>query len=147
MKFKSLHDADGARTYAVVLETGEEVTAALLAFAKDRSLDAASLTAIGALSQSKLAFFDWEAKSYFDIDVTEQVEVASMVGDIAEGHDGQPALHLHAVLGKRDGATVAGHFKSGVVRPTLEVIVREVPGHLRKKFNAELGLALIDLDR
>ena len=46
-------------------------------------------------------------------------EVLSLAGDIAlEGR--QPKLHLHAVLGRRDGSTVGGHLLTGVVRPTLE---------------------------
>ena len=35
--------------------------------------------------------------------------------------DGKPSLHLHAVLGLRDGTTRGGHFLKGIVRPTLEV--------------------------
>jgi hypothetical protein len=31
------------------------------------------------------------------------------------------------------------------VRPTLEVVVTETPAHLRKRVDAETGLALIDL--
>jgi predicted DNA-binding protein with PD1-like motif len=32
------------------------------------------------------------------------------------------------------------------VRPTLEVIVEELPAHLRKAFDPESGLALIHID-
>jgi predicted DNA-binding protein with PD1-like motif len=101
------------------------------------------VTAIGALSSAKLAFFDWETKQYRPIPVEEQVEVASLVGDIAVGPSGKPSVHVHAVLGRRDGTALAGHLQEGHVRPTLEIIVTESPSHLCKVKDPESGLALI----
>src|SRR5688572_3280883 len=106
-------------------------------------LGASQVTAIGALSGATLAFFDWESKQYRPIPVEEQVEVASLVGDIAVGPDGKPSVHVHAVLGRRDGTAMAGHLQEGHVRPTLEIIVTESPAHLRKRKDTESGLALI----
>lgn len=105
----------------------------------------AGLTAIGACQEATLAYFNADAKQYHDIPVTSQVEVLSLAGDIAT-KDGEPALHAHAVLGRRDGSTVGGHLKRAVVWPTLEVIVTETPEHLRKRIDEETGLALIALD-
>jgi len=69
-------------------------------------LGGAQIAAIGALSGATLAFFDWETKKYQPIPVREQVEVASLIGDIAIGPDGKPSVHAHAVLGRRDGTAV-----------------------------------------
>jgi predicted DNA-binding protein with PD1-like motif len=52
---------------------------------------------------------------------------------------------VHAVLGRRDGAALAGHLEEAYVRPTLEIIVTEMPAHLCKAKDAETGLALIKL--
>ena len=52
-------------------------------------------------------------------------------------------MHVHAVLGRRDGTALAGHLQDGRVRPTLEIIVTESPAHLRKTKDPESGLALI----
>lgn len=76
----------------------------------------------------------------------EQCEVLSAIGDVAIGDDGKPSLHVHAVLGLRDGSTKGGHLLDGIVRPTLEVTLVETPGHLRRRKRPELGIALIDLD-
>jgi uncharacterized protein len=67
----------------------------------------------------------------------------SLIGDIADGPEGKPALHIHIVVGTRDGSAKAGHLGEGHVRPTLEVIVTESSAHLRKVKDAETGLALI----
>ncbi len=144
MQYKRLHESGGQRTYAVVLQTGDEVMECLQRFATEQQIFAAQLTAIGALRDLELAYFDWESKTYQRIPVTEQVEVASLIGDVARAPSGKPALHIHLVVGKRDGSAMAGHLARAHVRPTLEVILTESPAHLRKKKDEETGLALIE---
>jgi predicted DNA-binding protein with PD1-like motif len=143
MQHKRLNESGGQRTYAVVLETGEEIMSCLKQFIEHERIGAAQLTAIGALSDLVLMYFDWEKKDYLRIPVREQVEVASLIGDVAEAPSGQPSLHIHLVVGRRDGSAMAGHLAEAHVRPTLEVIVTENPAHLRKVKDAESGLALI----
>jgi predicted DNA-binding protein with PD1-like motif len=143
MMTKLLDDQDGLKTFAVILETGDEVMACLERFARAERVDGARLSGIGAFRKAVLAWFDWEAKEYCDIPVDEQVEVASLNGDIGVDEAGAPALHVHLVLGRRDGSALAGHRKSAEVRPTLEVLVTETPSHLRRVKDAATGLALI----
>jgi uncharacterized protein len=137
-------DDRSPKTYLLVFEPGEEVMKGLLAFAKEKRLTAGHLTAIGAVSDAVLGFFDRKAKDYQRIPQKDQVEVLSMIGDIAE-KDGEPALHVHAVLGLPDGTTRGGHLMEAHVWPTLEVVLTESPKHLRRRFKPDLGLALIDL--
>lgn len=143
MQSKLLHENDGQRTYAVVLETGDEAMSCLQRFVAAERIGAAQLTAIGALSDLTLMYFDWEKKDYQRIPVREQVEVASLIGDVAEGPDGKPSLHIHLVIGKRDGTAMAGHLAEAHVRPTLEVVITENPAHLRKVKDKDSGLPLI----
>jgi predicted DNA-binding protein with PD1-like motif len=143
MRIKLIHEEKGQRTFAVILETGDEAMSCLGAFAARERIGGAQVTAIGAFKSGKLAFFDWGAKQYRPIPVEEQTEVASLIGDIAVGPDGKPSVHVHAVLGRRDGTALAGHLLEGHVRPTLEVVVTESPAHLCKVKDAETGLALI----
>jgi uncharacterized protein len=143
MQHRLLHDIEGQRTYAVVLDKGDEVMETLQAFAVSEGVQAAQLSAIGAFEAVVLLYFDWEKKDYLRIPVREQVEVASLLGDIAQSPSGEPALHIHVVVGKRDGTAMAGHLAEAHVRPTLEVIITESPAHLRKVKDSETGLALI----
>lgn len=143
MRSKLLNRVAGQRTYAVILETGDEAVACLQQFARNERISAAQITGIGALSAAKLNYFDWEKKEYQPIPVREQVEVASLVGDIALSPAGEPTLHIHAVLGRRDGTALAGHLAEAYVRPTLEIILSEPPVHLQKVHDPESGLALI----
>jgi uncharacterized protein len=145
MRWKLL-DAGPPATYAVVLAKGDEVMSELGHIVREQKIEAASITAIGAFERAVLGYFDWETKDYNRIPVDFQVEVLSLLGDVAVS-DGEPALHLHAVLGKPDGSTVGGHLLEGHVRPTLEITLIEPPAHLRKRKDPETGLALIDLER
>ena len=139
-----LLNADPPITYAVVLDTGDEVIGELGKFVREQEVEAASLTAIGAFSRAVLGYFQWETKQYKKITVDEQVEVLSLLGDVAVGDQG-PTLHLHAVLGKADGSVAGGHLIEAYVRPTLEVILIQPPSYLRKRKDPETGLALIDI--
>jgi len=91
-----------------------------------------------------IGYFDWETKQYKKIPVDQQVEVLSLLGDVAVGDQG-PTLHLHTVLGKANGSVVGGHLIEAYVRPTLEVILIQPPSYLRKRKDPESGLALIDI--
>lgn len=143
MQTRLLNDQDGLRTFVVVLQTGDDAMACLQDFAVAEALSAAQITAIGAFENAELRFFQWSTKEYLSIPVNEQAEVATLVGDIALDDAGRPSLHLHAVLGKRDGTALAGHLAAARVRPTLEVVVTEMPTHLRRLPDKETGLALI----
>jgi uncharacterized protein len=142
MKAKLLHD-NGERTYALVFEKGDTVLPELETFAREHEITAARFTAIGAFSDVNIGYFDRDRKEFLEIPVQEQVEVLSLLGDIAED-DGEPKVHAHVVLGLRDGRTRGGHLLEAHVWPTLEVILDESPSHLRKRSDPETGLALID---
>lgn len=146
MQVKILATAgDGRRTVAVVLGTGEEFTACLMQVVGDLGIEAASVTGIGAFERMTLGYFQWDAKSYKDIPVAEQVEVASLVGNVARQADGSPVVHAHCVVATATAEARAGHIREAYVRPTLELMIEEVPAHLARRHDAETGLTLIDL--
>lgn len=142
MKSKLIHEHYGEKTFALIFDTGDEVMAGLVEFAKLNHLGASHFTAIGAFRDVTLGYFDWESKEYTRIPVSEQVEVLSLIGDVAL-KDGEPKVHAHVVVGRSDGSTRGGHLLEARVRPTLEVILTESPQHLRKQVDEESGLALI----
>ena len=144
MKSKLLHDENGLKTFAIVFDKDDEVREKLLEFAKTNRLAGAHLSAIGAFSEVTLGFFDRQQKSYKKIPVKEQVEVLSFTGNVVQ-NEGEPRLHAHLVVGKADGTAHGGHFLEGRVWPTLEMIVSEMPVHLRRAHDEETGLALIRL--
>ena len=144
MKAKILH-ADGERTIALVFETGDDPMEGLLDFAKREGLTSGHFTAIGAFEAVTLGYFDWPTKDYVRIPIREQVEVLLLVGGVAVEGDA-PKVHAHVVVGKRDGTAHGGHLLEARVRPTLEVILVQPPGHLRRRFDEGSKLALIEIE-
>lgn len=140
-----LIQGDAEKTFALVFDTGDDVTAGVLDFAKQHGVTAAHFTAIGAFSEATLGYFDWEKKDYLEIAVNEQVEVVSLIGDIALDK-GKPKMHAHVVVGRRDGSVLGGHLLKAQVRPTLEMILEESPARLQRRMDPESGLALIRLE-
>jgi predicted DNA-binding protein with PD1-like motif len=143
MKSKLIHEQAGERTFALIFQAGDEAMKGLKEFLEEHSIKDARFTAIGALSGATIGYFDWEKKDYKRIPIDEQVELLSLVGDVALD-DGKPAVHAHVVLGRSDGSTRGGHLIEAHVRPTVELILVESPAHLRKKKDPESGLMLID---
>src|SRR5690242_16196929 len=117
MKSKLVKEGE-QRTFVLVFDTDDDAVAGLSRFAAEHRLAAAQITGIGAFRSAVLGYFDWQTKDYARIPVDEQVEVLSLIGDVALGPDGKPAVHVHAVLGRRDGSTRGGHLLEAKVRPT-----------------------------
>ncbi len=143
MNARLLFEDGGLKTFTLIFETGDEVVSGLTAFAKEKKLAGSHFTAIGAFRDAVIAYFDWEKKEYQKNPVREQVEVVSLIGDVALAPDGSPKVHAHVVLGRRDGAALGGHLIEGHVRPTLEVTLTEAPKHLQRRHDPHSGLALI----
>jgi uncharacterized protein len=146
VRSRLLTDHHGTRTFVVALESGDRLIESIRRFAAEEGLAASEFSAIGALASAKLAYFDPESKEYLDIPVTEQVEIASLNGRITrpEGGEGDPHLHVHCVLSRRDGSPVAGHLMEAEVRPTAEVFVTDSPTELHRRTDPESGLPVID---
>jgi predicted DNA-binding protein with PD1-like motif len=144
MKVKQVYDNQGLRTFVVVMAKGDEAYGQLSDFASENSITAAGITAVGGAREVTLGYFDPEINDYRSTTFSEQLEVLSLVGDIAS-KGGEPAVHAHLTLGRRDSSTIGGHLQRLTVWPTLEVVVTETPAHLAKTVDPETGLALIDI--
>jgi predicted DNA-binding protein with PD1-like motif len=131
------------REYAVIFAKGDEAFSGLQEFAERYQIQSAHFTAIGALNGATLAWFDPQRKMYRKIPILGQVEVVSMIGDIAL-YQGKPTVHTHMVVGLPDGTTISGHVLDAHVSPTLEVMVTVDPIAMHKRFDPETDLTLID---
>lgn len=97
MKSKLISD-ENEKTYAIIFDADDEVKKSLLDFAKENDLTASSFKAIGAFERVTLGYFDIENQDYEKIPINEQVEVISLIGDVATGENGEPQDHAHCVV-------------------------------------------------
>jgi uncharacterized protein len=143
MQVQLLSENHGRKEYAVIFSKGDEAFSGLNEFAEKYHVTSAHFTAIGALRGATLAWFSPERKRYEKSPVEGQLEVASMIGDIAL-FNGKPVVHTHMVVGLPDGTARAGHVLEAHVWPTLEVMVTVESNAMRKSLDPETGLSLID---
>jgi len=134
---------NGTTEYAVIFRQGDDPYAGLTQFAAQYHIQSAHFTAIGAFHDARLGFYDPQKKMYRVIPIDTQVEVVSLVGDIAQ-LNGKPAVHMHCVVSMPDGHALGGHFLSAHVEPLLEVFVTADPVALQKKHDDATGLSLMD---
>jgi predicted DNA-binding protein with PD1-like motif len=143
MRVKLVKDTIEEKVYAVIFSKGDEALSGLTDFAIANKITDAHFTGIGAVSGATVAWLDLEKKMYHRIAVPQQVEVLSLIGDIAE-FNGRPIVHMHAVLCKRDGTTMGGHVFELNVNPTVEVFMTVNTVSLKKKQDEASGMKLID---
>jgi predicted DNA-binding protein with PD1-like motif len=143
MQVELLNPGEPTKQYAVIFYQGDEAFSGLLEFAEKYHVTSAHFTAIGALNKATLGWFDPQRKMYKKIPIDGQHEVIGMSGDIAL-YQGKPVVHTHMVLGSPDGTTRAGHVLDAYVSPTLEVMMTVDPVTMKKRFDPETDLTLID---
>ncbi len=131
--------------YVIRFEEDEIFPNRLLELVESESIVSGSFTGIGAFRRARLAFFDVETCQYADLDVVEQVEVLSLVGNVARRSE-QPLVHAHTTLGRRDYTTMGGHLQEGSVRPTLELFLRVGESPLRRITDPVYGLPTLELE-
>jgi predicted DNA-binding protein with PD1-like motif len=141
MRSKRLNDRP-RETWVLAFDPGDEPISLLLQFATKNDIRAAQISGIGGFSDVKLAFFDLQDKEYKPIPLNEQVEVMSLLGNISR-YEGKPKLHVHCIVGKRDGSAMGGHLLEAHVRPTLEVFVTAYQNEIERVLDPTTNLPLL----
>jgi uncharacterized protein len=108
------------------LDHGEDIISQFTNLAEENGIETGSLSAIGALSRAKLAYYDQVTHEYGEVALEEPVELASCFGNISL-RDSRPFVHAHAVLSDRTGRTWGGHLTSGTVF-AAELYLQELSG-------------------
>lgn len=130
--------------FFLVVERGEELLEALTRFATETGVRAASFQGIGAVDRLTLGFYDLGARSYERASWEEDLEVASLQGNLAVV-DGGPFPHVHGVFGRRDFSTLSGHVFEAVVSVTLELAVTTAPDPVMRQAVDFCDLKLMQL--
>ena len=144
MQSKLLSEENKLKTFALVFDKNDDVLPLLLQFAEENNINGARLSGIGAFQRVRLGYFDRDRREYQPIEINEQVELLSFVGNLARSGS-RAKLHAHVIVGKRDGSAHGGHLLGGSVWPTMEIMLIETPAYLQRTMDDSTGLALLDL--
>jgi predicted DNA-binding protein with PD1-like motif len=142
MDWKLLSDKNGVKEFVLIFTKGDEVLSGISDFAIKNHITSARFTGIGALKSATTAWFDLQKKSYKLNQVNQQVELVSLIGDIALFNN-QPAIHAHLSIGLPDGSTRGGHLIEAICYPTVELFMTAFSTPLQKELDKETDLKLI----
>jgi uncharacterized protein len=132
------------RSFLIRGEHDSDLIVFVTEFAKNNKVRLASFTVIGALKSAKLWFYDQQKHEYLEHSLSVPQELASCVGNVSL-KDGEPFVHVHAVLADESGNVRAGHLLEGRVF-AAEVHLTEFLGEkLVRKPDPVTGLSLWDL--
>ena len=140
MKEKDVYLKSG-REFLKRLEHDSDLVESIIIFAIDKNIRLGVFTAIGALKDAKISFYDQNAKKYIKREINEPLEIANLVGNISIKDEGIFA-HAHATLSDKDGQTIAGHFEGGKIF-ACELYLRElIGGEFERAYDEVTGLSL-----
>ena len=125
-------------------ESGEQFAAPLLAWLGSEGIGYATLTGLGAVRGATLSYYVADTKQYETHDIDEQMEVVSLIGNVAV-REGHPFIHAHVALGKRDLTLIGGHLNDLAIYPTLEVWLRPERERVHRAFDEACGLWVMQL--
>lgn len=132
----------GSRIVARI-DRGEELCEKLAGLAEREDIRLASVSGIGASDDVTLGVFDTRTKVYGKTRYNgADYELGSVTGTITR-KDGEPYLHLHAVIGSPVmGECHAGHLNSAVISATCELVIELIDGEVGRALDEDICLNL-----
>lgn len=130
--------------YYLRIDRGNEIIENIKTFCSSYKIGSGLISGLGSVTEAELGLFDIEKKEYLKKEYKEILEIASMNGNIST-MEGQPYLHIHAVLSDRECKTYGGHFARGIVGATCEIIIIPFENDADRLFSEEVGLNLLNI--
>jgi len=132
-------------THVLRLTTGEDLLGQITDYCNDHEIDAAEVTAIGAVENATLGFYDQDSHEYDEHTADKPMELLQASGNVSY-LDGERFVHLHGTFSDEAGEIVAGHIFEGTDVFAGEAVIHELDGpELIREFDPETGLSLWDL--
>lgn len=107
-------EVTASREFVARLEHGADWREEIEEFAAREDVDSAWFTAMGAVQDAELWYYDQTDQEYQSVTFDEPLEVASCVGNVSL-LDSEHFAHTHVVLSRRSGQTLAGHLNAATV--------------------------------
>lgn len=126
----------------VVLKKGELVIENLTRHCKDKGIQNATLSGLGAVSEIECGYYDLENRKYVFKKYEGLFEVASIAANVIL-KDKQPFVHMHALFTDENNHAFGGHVQEMKVGVTLEVHISKFTNTLEREYDEETGLFLI----
>jgi len=125
------------------IDKNEEIVEILKKFCKDNKIKLGVITGIGAVNKAVIGLFKSDTKKFIKKEFNGDFEITALNGNITRMND-EEYLHIHVNIADDNFNTYGGHFSSGIVSGTCEIVITQIDGEVLRKFNEETGLNLFE---
>jgi len=133
------------QTHVLRLEKGRDLLEQLTDYCNREAIDAGQVTALGAVTEAMLAFYDQDEEFYGETHIDREMEMIQATGNVSY-LEGERFVHMHATFTDEDGELHAGHLVEGNIVFAGEATIQEFEGpDLIRADDPETGLTLWDL--
>ncbi|MFH2204554.1 MAG: PPC domain-containing DNA-binding protein [Elusimicrobiota bacterium] len=130
------------RTFLFRIPPKADLCEALEKFLARKKIRLGTVSAIGALSQATIGYYDQEKRKYFKKTIKGELEIVACIGNVSL-KDGKPFPHLHAALSDTKMRLLGGHLFPGSTVFVAEVQVQEIKGKpYARRLDSATGLPL-----
>ncbi|MFB6347126.1 MAG: PPC domain-containing DNA-binding protein [bacterium] len=133
------------KTHVLRLEKDRDLLGQLTDYCNEKEIDAAQISALGAVTEAAIAFYDQDEEFYGETTIDREMEMIQATGNVSY-LEGERFVHMHATFVDEDDNTHAGHLVEGNNVFAGEATIQELEGpQLIRKDDPETGLTLWDL--
>jgi predicted DNA-binding protein with PD1-like motif len=121
---------------------GSDLLKELESYVKEKGINLAWLSGVGAVSRATLRYYDQPKQSWLDLELDRRLEVAGLLGNVSL-LNGEPIVHVHATLSDEQGRCYGGHLGHNTLVFNLEILLTTLSGpNVIRKMDAETGLTI-----
>ena len=142
MQYKRVDDG----LWVVVLKKGERIIEELRGFIEKENINSGYFNAIGAVSSVKLGHYNLQKGEYTTREFERPMEIVSLMGNVTTAEE-ERVVHGHILVGTEEMFVYGGHLKEATVAATCEIILREFKEKVSRRYDSEIRLNLIALEK
>lgn len=140
MKFRKIN-AD----YVIKMEKGDDIIKEMIDLCEKENIRGGYFTGIGAASKVTLGWFNPVTKVYSRKEITDYLEITSLVGNVGRMPNGDVLLHTHITLSNKDYEVIAGHVFKCEISLVAEIFFRDLGEEVKKDQDSEFHLNFLKL--
>lgn len=141
LSMKIIHKQDNFKTFS--FSKGEEIMITLKQYLTENKIHAAHITGLGAADSIEVAYYNLDTKEYERHQISEDLEILSLTGNVGVKEDGEIVIHIHGTFGRQDLSVLGGHLFSMRVSGAGEIHLRVFAGAINRAYDEETGLTLM----
>jgi hypothetical protein len=129
--------------YILKISRGEEIQKSIEKFCQKKASNGGFFIGLGAIESVTLAHYNVKNKKYSQREIKKPLELTNLIGNVCFS-EGKMLIHSHATLADKNLKTTAGHLVQAQVSGACEIIFFPFSQKIKKIYNKETGLKLMD---